>query len=85
MSLTHLTYCQVWETGLVGWNTLSAWLLIYEIAKEVLEEGTVEAQGKPPQNMPQCHINYFELNLLKKEPMQELHFDPPLCLPERRK
>ena len=43
------------------------------------------AQGRPPQNMPQWHIDYFELKLLKKRSMQEGHSDPPFCFPESRK
>ena len=35
--------------------------------------------------MPQWHIDYFELKLLKKQPLQERHTDPPFCLPESRK
>lgn len=31
----------------------------------------------PPQTMPLWHIDYFELQLLKKQ-MQEGHTDPPL-------
>lgn len=34
--------------------------------------------------MSQWHISYFESKLLKKEPVQELHFDPTLCLPEKQ-
>ena len=33
-----------------------------------------------PQNMPQWHIDYFELKLLQKQPGQEGHFDPPVSL-----
>ena len=43
------------------------------------------AQDRQPQNMPQWHIDYFELEFLKKQPMQEGHSDPPLCPPESRK
>ena len=35
-------------------------------------------QGKTAQNMPLWHIDYFELKLLKKQPVQEGHVDPPL-------
>ena len=41
-------------------------------------------QGRPPPKMPQWHIDYFEVKLLKKELIQEGHSDPPLCLPENR-
>lgn len=30
------------------------------------------------QNMPLCHIDYFALNLLKKQPVQKEHSDSPL-------
>ena len=39
-----------------------------------------EAQGKVIQNMPQCRIDYFELKLLKKQPVQEGHLDPLVSL-----
>ena len=38
--------------------------------------------GRPPQNVPPWHVDYFELKLLKKQPMQEGHSDAPLCPPE---
>ena len=38
-------------------------------------EGSVGAQGRPPQNVPQRHMDYFELKLLNKQPMQERHSD----------
>ena len=37
-------------------------------------------QNVPPQNMPFWHINNFEIKLLKKQPVQEGHFDCPLSL-----
>ena len=36
----------------------------------------VEAQGRPPQNVPQRHMDYFELKLLKKQSMLEEQADP---------
>ena len=45
----------------------------------------VEAHGRPPQDVSQWHIDYFELKLLKKWPVQEGHSEPPFCLPENRK
>ena len=43
------------------------------------------AQSRPPQNMSQWPVGYFELKLFRKRLMQEEHFDPLLCLPESRK
>lgn len=37
------------------------------------------------QNLPQWRVDYFDLKLLKKQPMQEGHSDPPLCFSESRK
>ena len=31
--------------------------------------------SKPPQNIPLLHIDYFELKLLEKQPVQEGHSD----------
>ena len=42
-------------------------------------------QGKLPLSMPQWHIDYSELKLLKKQLIQEKHLDLPLCLPDTRK
>ena len=41
--------------------------------KATLSEAGFGAQGRPPQSVPQCHIDYFELKLLRKKPMQEGH------------
>ena len=38
-----------------------------------------------PKYMPQWHIDYFELKLLKKQLMQEGLLDLSLCISERRK
>lgn len=35
-------------------------------------------QAGHPQNVPRCFVAYFELKLLKKQPVQEGHSDPPL-------
>ena len=45
----------------------------------------VGPQCRTPQNMPQWHIDYFVLKLLKKSPIHEGHSDPPLHFPESRK
>ena len=37
------------------------------------------------QNIPRWHIDYSELKLLKKEPIEEGDADSPLYLLERRK
>lgn len=39
-------------------------LLMYEIFREISEVGTIGAQDRPPQYIPQWHINYFKLKLL---------------------
>lgn len=45
----------------------------------------VGAQCRLPQNMPQWHIDYLVVRLLKKRPLQEWYSDPLFCLPESRK
>lgn len=45
----------------------------------------IAAQGRPPQMVPQWHINHFEFKLLKKWPVHEGQLDPPLCPPESRR
>ena len=45
----------------------------------------VGAQDRPHQNMPNRYIDYFELKLLKKWPVQKGHADPPFCLPKNWK
>lgn len=61
------------------WKNIPGQLLIHETSREVSEQGTVEAQGRLAQNVPQWHTDYFKLKLPNKEPMQEGQFDPPLC------
>lgn len=41
--------------------------------------------GRSPQNMLFWHVDYSELKLLKKEPIEEGDTDSPLYLLERRK
>ena len=45
----------------------------------------VGAQGRLPPSKSQGHIDYFELMLFKKQPMQERHSESPFCLFESRK
>lgn len=45
----------------------------------------VRAQGRLPSSKSQGHVDYFELKLLKKQPMQEKHSEPPFHLLESRK
>ena len=66
-------------------SQLPAQLLIRETSRDVSEEETIGALGRPPQNVPQWHIDYFELKLLKKQPMQGGCSHSPFCLPESRK
>lgn len=42
-------------------------------------------QGGPPQNVPQWHMDYFELKVLKKQSMPEEQTDPQFCVPESRR
>ena len=42
------------------------------------KQGSDRLQVRPPQNRPFWHINYLELKLLKKQPVQEGHSDLPL-------
>ena len=44
----------------------------------------VGAQGRLPQNMLLWHLDYFELKLLKKQPVQKGDPDTPLS-PESKK
>lgn len=41
-------------------------------------------QSWTPQNASQWHIDYLELKLLKKDPLQERHTDPPFLSPWRQ-
>ena len=47
--------------------------------------GHLRAQSRLPPSKSQGHIDYFELKLLKKQPMQERHSEPPFHLLESRK
>lgn len=46
-------------------------LLLY-----LLSNSPVGAQGRPPQDGPSLHMDYFELKRLKKRQVQEEHPDP---------
>lgn len=35
-------------------------------------------QERPPQNIPQLHVNYFKLKLLDKQTVPEGYLGPPL-------
>ena len=37
-----------------------------------------EGEDTPAPNRPFGHTDYFDLGLLKKQPMQETHSEPPL-------
>ena len=49
----------------------------YTVFKTVLQKQNTSfkisagAQGSLPQDMPQCHNDYFKLKLLKKQPVQD--------------
>ena len=53
------------------WNNTPAQILICETSREVSEQNILGAQGPPPLNLSQWHIDYFELKLLREDPMQE--------------
>ena len=44
---------------------------------QLYPKGLLGPRAGFPQNMPQWHIDYFELKLLKKQLMQEGHFEAP--------
>ena len=62
---------ELWEQG----GELPQWVIDSD------DEGELNMS---PQNVPLWHIDHFELKLLKKQPAQEGHSDPPLS-PESRK
>lgn len=39
----------------------------------------VAAHDRPPQNIPQWHIDYIEFKLLNQQPVPQGHLDPPLA------
>lgn len=45
-----------------------------------IQDGLLGAQGSFPQNVLQWNMDYLELKLLKKGPVQEEYSDPPFCL-----
>ena len=57
-----------------------SWVVLLPMILDV-----VRAQGRLPSSKSQGHIDYFELKLLKKQPMQEKHSEPPFHLLESRK
>ena len=53
------------------WKNIPAQILICETSREVSEQKTPGAQVPLPLNVPQWHIDYFELKLLREDPIQE--------------
>ena len=51
------------------WKNIPAQVLICETSREVSEQKTPGAQAPLPLNVPQWHIDYFELKLLREDPM----------------
>ena len=71
MGLSELAYCQGYETGSMRWKNIPAQILICKTSREVSEQKTLGTQGPLSLNVPQWHIDYFELKLLREDPMQE--------------
>ena len=72
-------------TGSIVQHQCYCFLLLPAGFKKRYSFGSVGAQGRPPPNVPEWHVEYFELKLLKKWAMREGHSDLPFCLPESRK
>ena len=53
------------------WKNIPAQILICKTSREVSEQKTLGTQGPLSLNVPQWHIDYFELKLLREDPMQE--------------
>ena len=53
------------------WKNIPAQILICKTSREVSEQKTLGTQGPLSLNVPQWHIDYFKLKLLREDPMQE--------------
>lgn len=56
----------------------SAELFVCQTSREVSEEGTEGAQGRPPQNVSLWYANYFELKTSKAQKIEEEPLNLPL-------
>ena len=71
--LTVVIILQIYLTQVIMLCTLNLYSTVCQLY-------SVGAHGRPPPNVPQGHIYYFELQLLKKRPMQEGHSDTSVSL-----